>query len=128
MKTFFYFQNTKNNNKEFRNTMKHFKVEYHKKKIKLFDANYTFINIVRNKYDFFWRLFTSGLRNEIFSFQIFTANYILTYPNLDDIPQIETDQDNYKSLIETNQDEILSIETNQDDEILSIETDQDDDT
>jgi len=74
-------------------------------------------------------LFTSGLRNEIFSFQIFTANYILTYPNLDDIPQIETDQDNYKSLIETNQDdEILSIETNQDDEILSIETDQDDDT
>ena len=128
MKIFFFFQNTENNNKEFSKTMKHFKVEYQQKKINLFDRSYTFIKIIETKDKFFWRLFASGLRHEIFSFQISAVHDTITYPNLVDTP-IETDQDNDKSLTETDKDdEILSIETDQDDDTLSMETNQDDDT
>jgi len=126
MKSFFYFLNTKNNNKEFRNIMKHFKVEYQQKKINLFGGSCTFIKIIEPKDEFFWRLV--GLKCQLFSFQIFVVHDTLIHPDLVDTT-IETIKDNDTSLIETDKDdEILSIETDQDDDTLSMETNQDDDT
>jgi len=51
--TFFYYINTKNNNNEFRKTMKHLKVEYEQKNISLFDIKYTLINIIEKKMNSF---------------------------------------------------------------------------
>jgi len=126
MRSFFYFLNTKNNNKEFRNIMKHFKVEYQQQKINLFGRSCTFIKIIEPKDEFFWRMVE--LKFKLFSFQILVLHDIIIYPDLVDTT-IKTIKDNDTSLIETDKDdEILSIETDQDDDTLSMETDQDDDT
>ena len=73
---FFYYINTKNNNIEFKKTMRRFKIEYSKKTVNLFDVNYIFIKIVNlTQEQYFHKLLTL----DILSFRVHLSLDIFVY-------------------------------------------------
>jgi hypothetical protein len=86
MRSFHYYIDTKDNNTEFKKTMRRFKINYSHKKINLFDRKYMFILIESDKAEYFQKLIAIG---DIFSFNIHGAVDIFIYkpPNLEDTQQ-----------------------------------------
>ena len=73
---FFYYINTKNNNLEFKKTMRRFKIEYSKKTVNLFDVNYIFIKIVNLTQE---QYFQKLLILDILSFRVYLSLDIFVY-------------------------------------------------